>query len=315
VPIAPPETPQRLLAQDVSKLIMSQIIAKAITPGAGNSPESREVKSKPFLRWAGGKSRLVRHLLKYLPEDGFGDYWEPFLGSAALFFALAPQRAYLSDSNSDLIACYEQVRDKPGLVYRYLREHLSKTSEEHYYEVRRIYNKSAQSAAQAARFIYLNRAGFNGIFRVNRKGEYNVPYGHKEPPPAPSRKSLWAASKFLKNASLSDRSYDEALSDAAVKPGDLIYLDPPYPPVSKTANFTHYTASRFSTEDQERVGAIANRLRSHGCFVMISNTDIQSIRELYSGWNMYTLPVVRCIAADGSRHKVVDLVITSYPVG
>lgn len=285
--------------------------------GSGISRESGRVPAKPLLRWAGGKSRIVKYLLSYLPEEDFGDYWEPFFGSGALFFALAPDRAYLSDSNSDLIACYEQVRNRPDVVFRHLRAHVSRTSEEYYYRVREAYNRSRlskrkSSAAQAARFIYLNRTSFNGIFRVNRKGEYNVPYGHKEPPPAPSCEDLRAASDLLRKASLFDRSYEVVLAGNAANPGDLIYLDPPYPPLNETASFTHYTASRFSWEDQERVAALANELKSHGCFVMISNTDIEAIRELYSGWNLCSLPVTRWIAANGSRHKVADLVISSY---
>lgn len=283
--------------------------------------ESHLVKTKgacrPFLRWAGGKSRIVRYLLELLPNEGFGDYWEPFLGSGALFFALAPERAHLSDLNADLIGCYEQIRDRPGLVFRYLREHLSKTSEAHYYRVRTVYNRSnllthRRSAAQAGRFIYLNRAGFNGIFRVNRKGEYNVPYGHKEPAPAPSCEDLGAASNLLIGTSLWEGSYDSVLARHQPQPGDLVYLDPPYPPLNATSQFTHYTASRFSWEDQEKVSALASRLRSRGCLVIISNTDTRAIRELYSGWEMRTLPVTRWIAANGSRHNVADLIITSY---
>jgi DNA adenine methylase len=294
--------------------MMSETTIETQVSGAENRTEREQVESKPFLRWAGGKSRIVKHLQNYLPREKFRDYWEPFLGSAALFFALGPETAHLSDSNSDLIACYKQVRDKPDLVYRYLREHLSKTSEEYYYEVRRAYNTSRPSAAQAARFIYLNRTSFNGIYRVNQKGEYNVPYGHKEPPPAPSKGDLRIASELLKNASLSAKSYDVALADNAPKAGDLVYLDPPYPPISKTSRFTHYTTSRFSLQDHKAIAVIANQLRSHGCFVMISNTDIPPIRELYPGWNMHRLPVVRWIAANGSRRKVADLVITGYSV-
>lgn len=281
----------------------------------GNNHSSEGIVCKPFLRWAGGKSRIVRHLIEFLPEEPFEEYWEPFLGAGALFFALAPQRAHLSDSNSELISCFAAVRDRPDLVFRYLREHLSKTSEEYYYKIRELYNKSGPSITQAARFIYLNRTGFNGIYRVNQKGEYNVPYGHKEPPPAPSRDDLRLASRLLGNASLSDCSFDVALSDGAPRPGDFVYLDPPYPPLNETSNFAHYTASRFSWEDQENVARLANELRSQGCFVMISNSDVKRIHELYPGWHIHTLPVTRWIAANGSRHEVAELVITSYPVG
>ena len=274
---------------------------------------------KPFLRWAGGKSRIIRHLLECLPEDPYQEYWEPFLGSAALFFAIKPETAHLSDSNPDLVACYGQVRDRPEVVYRSLRTHLQSTSEEYYYEMRRQYNrcrltKRRRSAAQAARFIYLNRTSFNGIFRVNREGNYNVPYGFKEPPPAPDWTVLQTASRLLQGASLSDEQYYAVLAGDVVRAGDLVYLDPPYPPLARTANFTHYTASRFSWNDQQRVRAVADGLRKRGCFVMISNTSIEPIRELYAGWHLHELPVTRWVAANGSRRKVADLVITSYRI-
>jgi DNA adenine methylase len=300
----------------VMKCVMSQVM-KGTASKAESSPQHREVKARPFLRWAGGKRRIVRHLLHCLPKHRVEDYWEPFLGAGALFFSLAPDRAHLSDSNSALIACFRQVRERPNLVYRYLTEHLAKTSEQYYYQVRTAYNRNRHkpSAAQAARFIYLNRTGFNGIFRVNRNGEYNVPYGHKDPPPAPSKEDLRVASNLLSNASFQDQSYDVVLAENAAKPGDLIYLDPPYPPLSLTSNFTHYTASRFSWRDHERLAALAHELKMRGCLVMISNSDTRHVRALYSDWNLHALPVTRWIAANGSRHKVRELVISSYPVG
>ena len=275
----------------------------------------RRTVGKPFLRWAGGKSRIVRHLLDHLPPAEFGDYWEPFLGAGALFFALAPRTAYLSDSNSDLMACYEQVRDKSDLVYKYLRHYVSKTCEEYYYRMRDLYNRSKprRSATQAARFIYLNRTSFNGIYRVNLKGEYNVPYGFKEPPPMPTLDDLRVASDLLRNATLSDKSFDEALSGNAPDTGDFLYLDPPYPPLNTTtATFAHYTKARFSWGDQERVAEIANRLAQRGCYVMVSNLDTEAVRKLYSGWSIIALPVVRFISANGQRDEAGELVITSY---
>lgn len=275
----------------------------------------RRAVGKPFLRWAGGKSQIVGQLLKHRPTAEFGAYWEPFLGAGALFFALAPKTAHLSDSNSELMACYGQVREKSELMYKYLRSHLSKTSEEYYYRIRDQYNRSRfrQSAAQAARFIYLNRTSFNGIYRVNLKGEYNVPYGFKEPPPMPTLDDLRVAANLLRNARLSDKSFDEALLGDGPASGDFVYLDPPYPPLdSTTATFAHYTKARFSWEDQERVAEIGNRLAQRGCYVMVSNLDTEPVRKLYSGWSITALPVVRFISANGQRDEVGELVITSY---
>lgn len=275
----------------------------------------RRAVGKPFLRWAGGKSQIVGQLLKHLPTAEFGDYWESFLGAGALFFALAPRAAHLSDSNSDLMACYEQVRDESDLVHKYLRHHVSKTCKEYYYSMRDLYNRSRfrQSAAQAARFIYLNRTSFNGIYRVNLKGEYNVPYGFKEPPPMPTLDDLRVVANLLRNARLSDKSFDEALLGDGPASGDFVYLDPPYPPPNATtATFAHYTKARFSWGDQERVAEIGNRLAQKGCYVMVSNLDTEAVRKLYRGWNITTFPVVRFISANGQRDEAGELVITSY---
>ena len=282
-------------------------------PGLETTTVIRSAFAKPFLRWAGGKRQIIRYLLQYVPNE-FEQYWEPFLGAGAMFFALAPKRAHLSDSNSDLISCYKYVRDCPELVYHYLQNHLLKTSKEYYYRIRGVYNRSSHSVAQAARFIYLNKTSFNGIFRVNQQGEFNVPYGYKEPPALPSLEDLRAASNILKFAKLSDGSFNDAIIDDIVKPNDFIYFDPPYPPLNETAYFRHYTATRFSLEDHEKVSAIAYRLKEQGCHVMISNADIQFVRELYKEWCLYTLPVIRWIAANGTRQTVAELVITSYPV-
>jgi len=272
-------------------------------------------RPKPFLRWAGGKSRIVKHLIQFLPNEPFSEYWEPFLGAGALFFALSPERSHLSDVNRDLISCFSAIKHNTDLVYRYLREHLAKNSEDYYYQIRGQYNTCGQSIAQAARFVYLNRAGFNGIYRVNRRGEYNVPYGHKEPPPAPSRNDLMQASELLQRATLSDCSYEVAISENALGSRDLVYLDPPYPPLNSTSNFNHFTPSRFPWREQRRVAEIARVAKDKGCFVMISNSDVGQIRELYTDWHIHTLPVKRSVAANGSRHYAAELVITSYPVG
>lgn len=268
-------------------------------------------RARPFLRWAGGKSKIVHRLLKYVPVQ-YGRYWEPFLGAAALFFALSPTKAFLSDLNDDLIECYRQVRDSPQLVARYIRRHASKTCEKYYYQVRDKYNRGRPSAAQAARFIYLNKTSFNGIFRVNLKGEYNVPYGRKERPALPTVDDLCAASDLLHRSVLSAAPYEAALQSNPPQEGDFVYLDPPYPPINRTAYFTHYTASRFSWEDQRSVAEVAKTLDRRGVFVMISNTDTRPIRELYDGWDCHPLPVVRWIAANGTRHRVSELIITNY---
>jgi len=284
--------------------------------GLNNTRDQNQfrVLTRPFLRWAGGKFRIVEHLLKFMPKEPYRVYREPFLGAGSLYFALKPKIAYLSDLNGDLIFCYQQIRDYPDLIYRYLRQHMAQNSESYYHDVRNKYNRSGPSVAQAARFIYLNKTSFNGIFRVNSKGQFNVPYGHRKNPSFESRQVLKSISRLLGNAFLIPQSYEIALSDTEVQCHDFIYLDPPYPPLSDTSYFTHYTAKGCSWDDQKNVAALAKRLKDNNCFVMISNVDTQLIRALYSDsdWHFHTIPVTRWIAANGSRHKVAELVITNY---
>lgn len=269
---------------------------------------------KPFLRWAGGKSRITKLLADYVPEK-YNRYWEPFLGSGALYFYLRPNKAYLSDSNSALVDCYKHVSEYPEKIFNKLQEYRKRTSEDYYYEVRDLYNKSKSSIEQSARFIYINKSNFNGIFRVNEKGKYNVPYGHKKSLAFPSLDEFKEISKLLKSATINNYSFDNIKNKKTLKPNDFIYLDPPYPPLTTTSYFTHYTAERFTWDDQQKVANLANELAEKGCFIMISNSDVPKIRELYRDWNKYKLPVVRWVAANGKRHKVNELVITNYEPG
>jgi DNA adenine methylase len=273
-----------------------------------------KLKALPFLRWAGGKSRFVNYFVKFTPCEGYDTYFEPFLGSGALFFALMPTKACLSDSNIMLMSCFRFVRDDPCQVYYYLHQYEQQSSKDFYYKVRDIYNNSGTSVDQAARFIYLNKTCFNGIYRVNLKGQFNVPYGYKEPPPMPSLQNLLDASALLINTELISKPYEKVLTGELNSTRNFIYLDPPYPPLNETAYFTHYTTNRFSLEDQQKVCIVANMLREKGNFVMISNSDTKEIRDIYSGWNFQSLPVTRLLAANGQRCKVSELVITSYEI-
>jgi DNA adenine methylase len=286
-------------------------------PDRQQDPQDLEGKAaskiNPFLRWAGGKRQLRRILLNFLPPDvGNRTYREPFLGGGSLFFALQPKTAALSDANEHLIKCYEFVRDEPTLVARYLRLHASRDTESYYYRIREEYNDSSFSSAQAARFIYLNKTCFNGIFRVNSKGKFNVPYGRKESPAIPGDDELTIISGILKNASLKASSFEKALEHSSK--GDFIYLDPPYPPLNGTAYFTHYTIDRFSVQDQTKLANCVNELDRGRCLFMISNADTPLIRALYRKYKLVSLPVIRYLTCKSVRHKVKELVITNYEV-
>jgi DNA adenine methylase len=202
------------------------------------------------------------------------------------------------------------VRDEWKLVARYLKQHAAQNSQAHYYAVRTAYNKSEFSAAQAARFIYLNKTCFNGIFRVNRKGQFNVPYGWKEPPAIPDELQLRRTAVTLKGTTLRAASFATVLAD--VSPQDFLYLDPPYPPLNETAYFTHYTTGRFNKIDHEWLAGWVRKLDAIGCLFMMTNADTDKIRRLYRGFRFTRLPVTRFITCKARREIVRELVVTNY---
>ena len=274
---------------------------------------SHNQKAAPFIRWVGGKSKLIKHLKNYVPSDFCGGnyYYEPFLGAGSLFFHLTPQKAYLSDSNKDLIECYNAIKSDPEIISKHLKQHLENNCKEYYYKMRDEYNSSKPSIIKSALFIYLNKSCFNGIWRVNKKGHFNVPYGYKEPPSLPSNEDLLKISNALSNAELVHKDYKDAVISASK--GDFVYFDPPYPPLNGTSYFTHYTKERFNREDHAELALIVKELTKKGCLVMISNADIPYIKSLYKdSFNVYGLEVTRWIRTDGKRYKVGELIITNY---
>jgi len=270
--------------------------------------------AKPFLKWAGGKRQILRHLLEALPPDVHKrTYREPFLGAGSMFFALNPARAFLSDANGDLILCYEEVRDNPDLVSEYLLIHKRNDCEAYYYRVREEYNRIAEwSAAQSARFIYLNKTCYNGIFRVNSKGLFNVPYGRHEKISLPSREHLRQVSRTLRSKKIFTGFFEKTLEDA--QKGDFIYLDPPYPPLNGTSCFNHYIPARFTETDQENLAETFKLLDRKGCLLMMTNGSSERIQELYDAFNVHELSVRRFITCKQMRNIVQELVITNYEV-
>ena len=266
---------------------------------------------RPFLRWAGGKFHLAAMLCEFVPDDiQMRRYFEPFFGAGSLFFSLQHPKAFLSDANSHLMECYREVRDHSISVARHLRGHQSKDCEDYYYVVRDAYNRSPPGTARAARFIYLNRTGFNGVFRVNRSGRYNVPYGRKKSARFPTPAELDGAAALLRTARLRDCDYLKALRSARAE--DFIYLDPPYPPLNGTSFFTHYTTDRFDIDNQAKVAACVKELHKRGCLVMISNADTREIRSLYKGFSIQSLSVRRFVTSSSIKHSVDEVIITNY---
>jgi DNA adenine methylase len=263
----------------------------------------------PVIKWVGGKTKLLPELTTRLPGR-FGRYFEPFAGGAALFFRVAPERAVLADSNRDLINLYSTIASDVAAVIRRLQYHREHHSESHYYDVRARWNDREiawRSADRAATFIYLNKTCFNGLWRVNRSGEFNVPIGRYVDPPICVPETLRAAHTLLARTTLRCGDYRSAVEDAAR--GDFIYFDPPYDPVTTTASFTSYTANAFGSEHQKELAETARMLVARGCRVMLSNSDTPFIRSLYKGFAIDRVKCPRAINSNASRRGDVDEVI------
>ncbi len=265
--------------------------------------------ASPVIKWVGGKSKLLPDLLSRMPER-FGRYYEPFAGGAALFFRVAPERALLADYNADLINLYTVIASDVGAVIKKLELHREQHSEAHYYDVRTRWNDREinwATADRAATFIYLNKTCFNGLWRVNRSGAFNVPIGRYVDPPICVPDTLRAARNLLARVELKCCDYKTAVETA--KRNDFLYFDPPYDPVAPTANFTSYTNQAFGPDQQRELAETARMLVARGCRVMLSNSDTPFIRSLYKGFQIDRVKCSRAINSNASKRGEVDEVI------
>ncbi len=269
-----------------------------------------------FLKWAGGKLQLIEQFKNHFPLD-FRNYYEPFIGSGAVFFylksKLKPDKVLLSDTNEELINCFLVVRDKPSELIEVLFSHRKRHSKEYYYEVRRLYSDRIDSVDKAARLIYLNKTCFNGLYRVNSKGQFNVPFGDYKNPSIFDRNTLLRASQMLQGVDVRVMTFDKVLNFAGKD--DFVYFDPPYIPLSKTSSFTRYSKKDFSIEEHKRLSNVFRTLDSRGCFVMLSNSDHSLTRSLYSDYekNMIIVRAKRKINSVGSkRGPITEIVVTNY---
>ena len=268
-----------------------------------------KLQARPFLKWAGGKTRLLPGLLRCLPPNAFGRYFEPFLGGGALFFALAPKDAFLNDANAELMLCYEVVRDAPEDLLEALSEY--RISEKEFYRIRSLEPESLPRVQRAARFIYLNKTCYNGLYRVNKRGEFNTPFGKNTDASLVDPKNVLAAGELLRHADLRSGDYETALDHA--KKGDFVYLDPPYLPVSKYGDFKRYTRQFFYESDQNHLAAVFKELSSRGCVVLLSNSYHPKIASLYSDFQRLVVEVPRFINCKGEgRGNVKELLIANY---
>ena len=242
-------------------------------------------KPKPFVKWVGGKRQLLRQFRElglYPPEDFnpmTNTYYEPFVGGGAVFFDLLPKNAELSDLNNELATTYNVIKNNVDELIQSLQKHIY--DKEYYLEVRAKKIEDLSDIEVASRFIFLNRTGFNGLYRVNKSGQFNVPFGRYNNPVICDEDNLRRVSDALQDVTITHQDYKNVLKTAKI--GDFIYLDPPYYPINATSSFTSYTAEGFLEKEQTELRDTFVKLHEKGCFVMLSNSDTPFINELYSG--------------------------------
>lgn len=287
------------------------LVSPDITDGRG-----RAWTGGPFLKWAGGKRQILPSLMQRTPDLSKARYHEPFVGGGALFFALreggrlSRKGARLSDINPELVNSYQVVRDHVGPLIRALRRH--KNEESHYYEVRALDPKELDPVQRAARLIYLNKTCFNGLFRENRHGHFNVPFGRYADPRFCAEDNLRAASAALQGVEIELQPF-EAIAHTA-KPGDFVYFDPPYMPVSRTSSFTRYSGPGFGEQAQIRLALLSASLAERGVNVLLSNSVAPLVQQLYQGFLIEEVRASRSINSKTDRRgKVSELLISAGP--
>lgn len=275
-------------------------------------------KPKPFVKWVGGKRQLLkqfRELGLYPPElfdPAISTYYEPFVGGGAVFFDLLPESAELSDLNNELVVTYNAIKNNIDELIESLKIHIYDKA--YYLEVRAKNIEDLSDVEIASRFIFLNRTGFNGLYRVNKKGQFNVPFGRYNNPVICDEENLRRVSKELQNVTIKHQDYKAVLKTA--KQGDFIYFDPPYYPVNRTSSFTAYTSEGFLEKEQTELRDCFVELHKRGCFVMLSNSDTPFINKLYTGLEGITVHKItagRAINSKGSgRGKIMEVLVTNY---
>jgi DNA adenine methylase len=283
---------------------------------ADPQPRPRTALPRPFLKWAGGKGQLLPELLRRVGNAGpFGSYHEPFVGGGALFFELSRlgvlegRGARLADVNPNLIETYRGVRDGVDTVIALLEQHRTGHEKDYYYAVRA--SEPPDAPARAARIIYLNRTCFNGLYRENSKGRFNVPMGRYRNPQICDEPVLRAASDALAGVDLAVAPFESVLERAA--PGDLVYLDPPYHPVSDTASFTAYARDGFGQAEQERLAEVCRALDARGVRFILSNSDTDFTRALYRGFRTLSVSARRSVNSRADRRGGVGELIVDNP--
>ena len=273
---------------------------------------------KPILKWAGGKSQILNPLLNRLPTEGFSRYFEPMIGGGAFFFKLRREGSYISDINNELINLYQVIRDNVDELINSLEEFDNHKQDMEYYYSVRVLDRSDDFDAKsdiekAARTIFLNRTCFNGLYRVNSKGQFNVPFGRYKNPRIIDEINLKACSSLLKTTEIVHGSFE--LIESVIGENDFAYIDPPYVPLSKTSSFTQYTKEDFNLQSQEQLKQTCDVINDKGASFMLSNSDTEFVRDLYNDSNYFIdeIAAMRAINSKAKgRGKINELVITNY---
>ena len=270
---------------------------------------------QPFLKWAGGKRQLLPVIKEFQPIK-YTQYYEPFVGAGAVLFSLQPKKSTINDTNHELINCYQVIKDQPEELLAQIQHHKEQNSQEYYYKLRALDRQddfeNLSSVQRAARIIYLNKTCFNGLFRVNSRGQFNVPYGKYSNPVIADPALIRAVSKYLNFASVKILQGDFERAVATARKGAFIYFDPPYYPLSDTSSFTGYSINGFGEQEQRRLKKVCDKLSDRGCQILASNSASPFIKELYDDprYEIVDVLATRAINAVGSkRGKINELLI------
>lgn len=272
----------------------------------------------PLVKWAGGKRQLLVALNGRLPSD-WNTFYEPFFGGGAFFISLQNQerisRAVIADLNSELVSFYRVVKTSPDTLIDALSDDAFENSAVAYKRLKDGFNDMVpdrkNAVKRAALFIFLNKHGYNGLWRVNSKGKFNVPFGRYTKRSLPSASSIHLFSAMLRQVTILNTDFENAVKTA--RKGDFIYFDPPYQPLSKTAQFTGYNCRGFSLDDQVRLAGVVNKLAKKGVQIMLSNSKVQEIEDLYEGFTIETVTATRCISCKGKKRSgTSEIIVTNY---
>ena len=269
----------------------------------------------PFVKWVGGKRQLLNYIMPLLPKR-FSTYCEPFIGGGAVLFALQPSKAIINDLNTDLMIVYGAIRDSVELLIDSLRKH--ENTSEYFYAIRdldrnKALYRSMSEVEKASRLIYLNKTCYNGLFRVNSSGEFNAPFGYYKNPNIVNEPVLRAVNKYLNAGDIMLCNEDFAETLKRVPKGGFVYLDPPYDPVSDTANFTGYNKGGFDRNEQKRLKQCCDELNDRKIKFMLSNSDTEFIRDLYIEYNVSVIDAKRIVNSDASKRGIVkEVLVRNY---